>query len=54
VTPAILKANEARATAFDWARDNRDRFIGAAISAAMQTIQKHQEEVAGRTQKAAE
>src|SRR5579885_2441328 len=54
VTPAINGANAARATAFDWARDNKERFIGAAISAAMQTIQKHQDEEAGKTPKAAE
>lgn len=46
VTPAIHKSNEARAAAFDWARDNKERFIGAAMSAAMQTIAKHHEEEA--------
>ena len=46
VTPVINKANVGREEAFAWARDNRERFIGAAIGAAMSTIQKHQEEEA--------
>ncbi|MBL6940388.1 MAG: LLM class flavin-dependent oxidoreductase [Alphaproteobacteria bacterium] len=54
VTPVINKANEARETAFDWARDNKERFIGAAMGAAMQTIQKHHEEQAKKATKAAE
>jgi limonene 1,2-monooxygenase len=57
VTPVINKANVGREEAFAWARDNRERFIGAAIGAAMSTIQKHQEEEArkaGAAAKAAE
>ncbi|HWA04739.1 MAG TPA: LLM class flavin-dependent oxidoreductase [Rhizomicrobium sp.] len=54
VTPVIHKANEARAIAFDWARDNKERFIGAAMSAAMQTIARHHEEEAKKNAKAAE
>ncbi len=54
VTPVINGANEARATAFDWARDNKERFIGAAMGAAMQTIQKHYEDEAKKSAKAAE
>ncbi|HEY5047106.1 MAG TPA: LLM class flavin-dependent oxidoreductase [Rhizomicrobium sp.] len=46
VTPVINQANHGRQTAFDWARDHREKFIGAAMQAAMQTIQKHQEESA--------
>jgi limonene 1,2-monooxygenase len=46
VTPVINRANTAREQAFHWARDNKERFIGAAMSAAMQTIQKHHEEEA--------
>ena len=46
VTPVINKTNVARETAYNWARDNRERFIGAAMSAAMQTIQKHHEDEA--------
>ena len=56
VTPVINKANVARETAYNWARDNRERFIGAAMQAAMQTIQKHHEDEAKKTggKKAAE
>ena len=54
VTPVINKANDARETAFNWARDNKERFIGAAMGAAMQTIQKHHEEEAKKATKAAE
>ncbi len=55
VTPVINKSNEARDTAFAWARDHRDRFIGAAMQAAMQTIQKHHEDEARKASpKAAE
>jgi limonene 1,2-monooxygenase len=54
VTPVINGANEARETAFNWARDNKERFIGAAMTAAMQTIQKHHEEEAKKANKAAE
>ena len=54
VTPVINGANVKREEAYNWARDNRERFIGAAMQAAMQTIQKHQDEVAAKTKKAAE
>lgn len=54
VTPVINKANDARETAFNWAGDNKEKFIGAAMGAAMQTIQKHQEEEARKHPKAAE
>lgn len=54
VTPAINGANVARETALNWAKDNKERFIGAAMSAAMQTIQKHHEEEARKSSKAAE
>jgi limonene 1,2-monooxygenase len=46
VTPAIINANTARDTSYNWARDHKERFIGAAMGAAMQTIQKHHEEEA--------
>ena len=49
VVPAINDTNQARATALSWARDNKERFIGAAMSAAMQTIQKHHEEETAKT-----
>jgi len=54
VTPVINGANEKREEAFAWARDNKERFIGAAMSAAMQTIQKHHESEAKKATKAAE
>jgi len=54
VTPVVNKANVARETALNWARDNKERFIGAAMSAAMQTIQKHHEDEAKKATKAAE
>jgi len=54
VNPVINKANIAREEALNWARDNKEKFIGAAISAAMTTIQKHNEEQAKKTPKAAE
>jgi limonene 1,2-monooxygenase len=54
VTPVINGANVARETALNWAKDNKERFIGAAMSAAMQTIQAHHEEEAKKAGKAAE
>src|SRR3569832_821893 len=54
VTPVINKSTEARAIAFDWARDNKERLIGAAKSAAMQTLQQHHEEEAKKAVKAME
>lgn len=54
VQPVINKANTARETAYNWARDNKERFIGAAMTAAMQTIQKHHEDEAKKSPKAAE
>ena len=49
VTPVINKVNEGREIAYNWARDNKERFIGAAMTAAMQTIQKHHEEQARKS-----
>ncbi len=46
VQPAVTGANVARDEAFRWARDNKERFIGAAMGAAMQTIAKHHEDEA--------
>jgi limonene 1,2-monooxygenase len=54
VSPAINGANVARETALNWAKDNKERFIGAAMGAAMQTIQKHYEDEAKKAAKAAE
>lgn len=54
VQPAVTGANVARDEAFRWARDNKERFIGAAMGAAMQTIARHHEEEAKKAAKAAE
>ena len=54
VTPSVNGANAGRETALAWAKDNKERFIGAAIGAAMQTIQKHHEDEAKKAAKAAE
>jgi limonene 1,2-monooxygenase len=54
VTPVINGANTARETALNWAKDNKERFIGAAMNAAMQTIQKHHEDEAKKGKKDAE
>jgi limonene 1,2-monooxygenase len=53
VTPVVNGANAARETALDWAKNNKERFIGAAMNAAMQTIQKHHEDEAKKGQKTA-
>jgi limonene 1,2-monooxygenase len=54
VTPVINGANTKREEAYNWARDNKEKFIGAAMTAAMQTIQKHHEDEAKKAPKAAE
>lgn len=54
VQPVINNANVGREEAYNWAGDNHEKFIGAAMSAAMSTIQKHNEEQAKKTPKAAE
>jgi limonene 1,2-monooxygenase len=54
VQPVINKTNEGREIAFNWARDNKEKFIGAAMTAAMATIQKHHEDEAKKAPKAAE
>jgi limonene 1,2-monooxygenase len=54
VTPVINGANTKREEAFNWAGDNKEKFIGAAMTAAMATIVKHNEEQAKKTTKAAE
>src|SRR5581483_9108048 len=46
VTPVINNVNDKRVEAYNWAGDNREKFIGAAMNAAAQTIQKHHEEEA--------
>ena len=54
VTPVINGANEKREEAFNWAGSNKEKFIGAAMTAAMATIQKHHEDEAKKATKAAE
>ena len=54
VTPVINGANTKREEAFAWAGDNKEKFIGAAMTAAMATIVKHNEEQAKKAAKAAE
>ena len=54
VTPVINGANTKREEAFNWAGDNKEKFIGAAMTAAMATIVKHNEEQAKKAPKAAE
>jgi limonene 1,2-monooxygenase len=46
VTPVLHKSNDARIETYNWARDNKPRFMGAAMGAAMATIQKHHEDEA--------
>lgn len=55
VTPVINKANTARQEAFQWAtgKENAEKFIGAAVNAAMATIQKHAEQEAAKSKKSA-
>ncbi len=50
VTPVINGANVARQEAYDWATDTEraTKFIGAAMNAAMSTIQKHHTEEAAK------
>ncbi|HXC56984.1 MAG TPA: LLM class flavin-dependent oxidoreductase [Rhizomicrobium sp.] len=54
VTPVINGANAKREEAFHWAGDNKEKFIGAAMTAAMATIVKHNEDEAKKAAKAAE
>jgi limonene 1,2-monooxygenase len=55
VLPVINSANVGRQDSYDYVgdKDNAARFIGAAMSAAMQTIQKHQDEQAKKAGKKA-
>jgi limonene 1,2-monooxygenase len=56
VTPAINGTNAGRGEAYSWAtdKDNAARFIGAAMQAAMQTIQKHHEDEARKSEAGAQ
>ncbi len=44
VVPRFHRANEARDASLQWATDNSEEFIGAAIKAAMEMFQKHHNE----------
>ncbi len=52
VAPHFEQASAKRGESMQWAMDNSKEFIGAAMNAAMQTIQKHHQERAAK--KAAE
>lgn len=55
VKPHVNKANKAREESLKWATDNAEEFIGAAMNAAMKTIEKFQAEDAAKSDgKAAE
>ena len=55
VAPHFEQASAKRGESMQWAIDNSEKFIGAAMNAAMQTIQKHHQERAERkASKAAE
>ena len=49
VKPAINKANTARQESLQWATENSAEFIGAAMAAAVKTIEKHQAEEARKS-----
>lgn len=49
VKPKFHGANTAREESLAWATENSGEFIGAAMNAAMQTIQKHQAEEEAKT-----
>ena len=53
VTPVVNGANVGREEAYDWATnpERAQKFIGAAMNAAMQTIQKHHESEAAKAAK---
>lgn len=53
VTPVINGANKGREEAFDWATnpERAQKFIGAAMTAAMNTIQKHHADEAAKGKK---
>ena len=52
MAPHFEQASAKRGESMQWAMDNSKEFIGAAMNAAMQTIQKHHQERAAK--KAAE
>ena len=46
VLPRFHRANEARDASLQWATDNSEEFIGAAMKAVMEMFQKHHNETA--------
>jgi limonene 1,2-monooxygenase len=53
VAPAINNVNVNRIDSFNDAANNHEKYIGAAMGAAMQTIAKHQAEQAAKEKKSA-
>ncbi len=53
VTPHFRRANRERERSLEWASENSKEFIGAAMSAAMQMIQKHADEEREKKEKRA-
>ena len=53
VKPHFNRANTARAESLQWAADNSDEFMGAAMGAAAKTIEKYQRDEAEKAQKKA-
>ncbi len=53
VKPHFNRANTARAESLQWAADNSDTFMGAAMGAAAKTIEKYHREEAEKAQKKA-
>ena len=54
VLPHFRNANRNRVDSLQWAMDNSKEFIGAAMQAAMQMVQKHAQEVAAKQPKSEE
>ena len=53
MTPVINNVNVNRQDSYNDAGDNSEKYIGAAMGAAMQTIQKHAMEQAAKDKKTA-
>jgi len=51
VIPHFERANQTRTESLQWASDNGEEFIGAAMTAAMSMFQKHHAEQAARSEK---
>lgn len=53
VMPHFREANKHRAESYAWANENGERFIGKAMNAAVQMIEKHEKEQAAKKGKSA-